>query len=64
MEQLEEQTIPIEDGRARHSKLDVQFSEPFVDIDVPDRLTIDGKTSECSGSEKAPDMLAVRARGG
>jgi hypothetical protein len=61
MKQLQIESICVEYWGTCHPKLDIQLSELVVDIDLPDRLSIDGITSQYACAEKAPYMFAIGA---
>lgn len=63
--QLQIKRVTVEYGSGGHSKLDIDRAKPFSDIELPNLFTIHVQTSEYTGAEKDPNMLAIctRSRG-
>ena len=62
MKQLKVKRLSIEHRSAGHPELNVELAITFVHVDLPNRLAIDGKTSQDASSEETPNMLAIGAR--
>ena len=64
VQELQVEVITVEDWRAGHAKLNIQFAEAVSHVELPDLLAVAGVAGQHTGAEEDPDMLAIRGRGG
>ena len=59
MDELQIQSVAIQNGGRCHTKLDIQLAKSIADIELPNFLAFLGITTEYSSPKKNPNVLAV-----